>query len=70
MTLLIGCLQEHEYENKLCQKEVNQFQTCYKKFMVDSFNSKKAQQKGLLVPGDNNLTHKQVKKLFAKRPIV
>ncbi|OXU26761.1 hypothetical protein TSAR_000894 [Trichomalopsis sarcophagae] len=70
MIIVLSCLQKNEYENKLCQKEVDQFKSCFQKFQDVSFQSKRAKEKGILVPGDKNLTHKQVKKLFNMRPML
>lgn len=70
MSLVIACLQQNEYENKRCQNEVNKFNDCYKDFLKTSFYSKRAREKGLLVPGEKNLTHKQIRKLFKMRPML
>lgn len=70
LTVVISCLQKNEYENKLCQKEVDKFNLCYKDFLRDSFYAKRAQEKGILLPGEKNLTHKQIRKLFKLRPMI
>ena len=70
MTLVISCLQQNEYENKLCQKEVKNFNECYNKYLNEKFTGKKAREEGLLVPGERNLTHKQIRKLLKFRPVL
>ncbi|KAL7300571.1 hypothetical protein TKK_0006565 [Trichogramma kaykai] len=70
MSLVIACLKENDYENKLCQKEVSAFNGCYKKYLKETAESKAAQQKGILVPGDRNMTRKQISRLLKIRPML
>ena len=70
MSLVIACLSKNDYENKFCQKEVTSFNDCYKKYLVDKQESKRAQEKGILVPGEKNFSRKQIARLLKMRPML
>lgn len=67
---VMACLQVNEYDNRFCQKEVTKFNDCYQKYLADRSVSKRAKEKGVLVPGEKTFTHKQLRKLLRKNPIV
>ncbi|XP_012280224.1 uncharacterized protein LOC105699655 [Orussus abietinus] len=68
ITLLLNCLQTNAFEEKLCSKEVMNFEKCYDSYITKSKVNKEMQKKGILVPGSKMLTHKQLNVLFKKYP--
>ncbi|KAK9873895.1 hypothetical protein WA026_002247 [Henosepilachna vigintioctopunctata] len=68
MSVLFACLKANEFNQKLCAKEIDSFQSCYKKSLVSQHGKKEKEAKGILVPGDNKLSPRQVNTLLKKFP--
>ena len=67
---LVNCLIEFEYENKRCAKQSDTLMLCYTNHLKNKAANKRAKELGKLVPYEKVLTHKQVKNLLLKRPVV
>ncbi|EDW60052.1 uncharacterized protein LOC115762096 [Drosophila novamexicana] len=67
MGVLFACLKDNEFVEKYCNKEINQFQKCYKFYMDRKFEAKKTVNQGIVQPG-NNLNYKQLNKYMRRFP--
>ena len=54
----------------MCNKELNSLNQCYDRYLKERHQAKRSQEKGQLVPGDSKLTHRQIKNLFKKHPLI
>lgn len=70
MSVLFACLKTNEFSQSLCSKEIEGFQKCYYKNLNDKQLKKEREAKGMLIPGDKKLSHKQVNKLLQMFPNV
>ncbi|PNF41603.1 hypothetical protein B7P43_G11114 [Cryptotermes secundus] len=68
MSILFACFKNNDFNQALCSKEINNFQSCYKNYMSKKNKKKDQEQQGILVPGEKKLTSKQVNVLLRKFP--
>lgn len=68
MSIMLACLKKNDFSEQLCPKEIQAFKKCY----VTNLETKKVREekesKGILTPGEKNLSHKQVNILLKKYP--
>ncbi|GJQ80783.1 hypothetical protein Trydic_g9374 [Trypoxylus dichotomus] len=64
MSVMFACFKEHNFEQSLCAKEIENFQKCYHSHLTEKQIKKEREAKGVLVPGEKNLSHKQLNRLF------
>ncbi|KAK4884354.1 hypothetical protein RN001_000625 [Aquatica leii] len=55
-------------EQSLCSKEIESFQKCYKDHTVRKSLKEAQEAKGILIPGEKKLSHKQLNKLLSMFP--
>lgn len=68
MTVMFACFKKHEFDQAQCAKEISSFQGCYKGYM-DRMETQRVQgKKGILVPGEKKLTHRQMNQLLKSFP--
>ncbi|XP_069680864.1 small ribosomal subunit protein mS37 [Periplaneta americana] len=68
MSLMFACFKNNDFNQALCSKEISNFQGCYKDYMDKKRIKKDREQKGILVPGEKKLSHKQLNVLLSKHP--
>ncbi|KAG7200011.1 hypothetical protein KM043_014432 [Ampulex compressa] len=68
MGMLFACFQEKQFDNRNCTTEVKNFQNCYSKYLSDSKIEKAAQRSLVPIPGQKNLTHKQISYILHQYP--
>ncbi|KAF7994155.1 hypothetical protein HCN44_011424 [Aphidius gifuensis] len=69
ISLLLNCLDQNGNEDKMCMKEAQNFQSCYKTFLKNKKFGKEQALKGTLTPNAKNLKYKQINQLLAKYPL-
>nr|XP_036223253.1 coiled-coil-helix-coiled-coil-helix domain-containing protein 1 isoform X2 [Bactrocera oleae] len=67
MGVLFACLKDNEFVEKYCNKEIQQFQKCYKFYADSKFEAKKTVNQGIITPG-KNLNYKQLNKYMRRFP--
>ncbi|XP_018786800.1 PREDICTED: coiled-coil-helix-coiled-coil-helix domain-containing protein 1 [Bactrocera latifrons] len=67
MGVLFACLKDNEFVEKYCNKEIHQFQKCYKFYADSKFEAKKTVNQGIITPG-KNLNYKQLNKYMRRFP--
>ncbi|KAF7284490.1 hypothetical protein GWI33_022081 [Rhynchophorus ferrugineus] len=67
---VFACLKDHDFNQSLCSKEIEAFQKCYMKNINDVQQKRIREAKGILTPGDKNLTPKQLNILLQRYPNV
>lgn len=68
MSVLFACLKKHDFKESACAKEISNFQNCYTNHKEQLALRQLQEKKGLLVPGEKQLSHKQANKLLKKFP--
>lgn len=68
MSVMFSCFKENEFNQSLCSKEIESFQNCYKNHMHTKKARKDKEAKGILTPGEKQLSHKQINTLLKKFP--
>ncbi|XP_063590846.1 small ribosomal subunit protein mS37-like [Penaeus indicus] len=68
MSVLFACLKANDFNQAMCPKEIQSFKGCHKNFL-DTQKLKKVQEReGVLVPGEKDLSPKQLNQLLRKYP--
>ncbi|KAG7155923.1 coiled-coil-helix-coiled-coil-helix domain-containing protein 1-like [Homarus americanus] len=68
MSILFACLKKNDFNQAMCHKEIESFQNCHENFMHTQRLRKEQEKQGLLVPGERNLSHRQINLLLKKHP--
>lgn len=68
LSILFACLKENEFNQTICNKEINNVQTCYKNFLDHKRIKKEQDKKGIITTGQRNLSHKQLNRFLKKFP--
>lgn len=68
MSLLFACLKENEFGEGGCAKEIENFQKCYTTHLAEKQKRQEREAKGVLAPGEQRLSPKQVNYLLHKYP--
>lgn len=68
MTLMFSCFKENDFGESGCAKEINNFKKCYINHMTTKKAKHEREAKGLLTPGDKNLSPKQINILLKSYP--
>lgn len=68
MSVLFACLKKNDFNQSMCSKEIGSFQKCYTTSLSKKQTKKEHESKGILTPGQKNLTHKQVNQLLKRFP--
>lgn len=70
LAVLFSCFKNKDFDQAQCLKEINAFQNCYKGYREKSATLREQERKGILVPGEKKLTHRQVNQLLRRFPNV
>lgn len=68
MSVMFACFKENEFNQSLCSKEIDTFKKCYNTHITNTKNRKEKETKGVLTPGDKQLSHKQLNKILKMFP--
>lgn len=68
MAVMFACFKKSEFDQQQCLKEVSAFQTCYKEYNERAKVQREQGKKGILIPGEKNLTHRQLNQLLKAFP--
>ncbi|XP_028171433.1 uncharacterized protein LOC135079731 [Ostrinia nubilalis] len=68
MAVLFACFKKSEFNQQECLKEVSAFQTCYNDYNERLKLQREQGRKGILVPGEKTLTHRQMNQLLRQFP--
>ncbi|CAH4029128.1 uncharacterized protein LOC123716248 [Pieris brassicae] len=68
MAVLFACFKKSEFDQKQCLKEVTAFQTCYNDYNQRAKVQREMGKKGILIPGEKKLTHRQLNQLLKGFP--
>lgn len=70
MSVMFACFKNNEFDQSLCSKEINEFQKCYTHHVETSRLKQEKEAKGLLTPGEKQLSAKQLNLLLSRYPNV
>ncbi|XP_041984610.1 coiled-coil-helix-coiled-coil-helix domain-containing protein 1 [Aricia agestis] len=68
MAVMFACFKKNEFDQAQCLKEIAAFKGCYKDYNERAKLQHEQAKKGILVPGEKNLTHRQVNQLLKSFP--
>ncbi|CAG9795586.1 unnamed protein product [Diatraea saccharalis] len=68
MAVMFACFKKTEFNQQECLNEVASFQTCFNNYNDKMKLSREQGRKGILVPGEKTLTHRQLNKLLRRFP--
>lgn len=68
MSLMLACLKDNEFGESGCGKEIENFKNCYINHLTSKKNKQDKEAKGILIPGEKNLSPKQVNSLLKCYP--
>ncbi|XP_068620521.1 small ribosomal subunit protein mS37 [Battus philenor] len=68
MAVMFACFKKNEFNQHECLKEITAFQGCYRDYSERIATQREQGKKGVLVPGEKKLTHKQLNKLLKAFP--
>ncbi|XP_024940515.1 uncharacterized protein LOC107267376 [Cephus cinctus] len=70
ISLLFACMQKNAFDESLCSHEINNLNVCYSDYLSKRRTRKADQEKGIITPGEKNLTHLQLNKFLKRFPNV
>lgn len=68
MAVMFACFKKAEFDQEQCLKEVTSFQNCFQEYNQRSKLQREQGKKGILVPGEKELTHRQLNQLLKSFP--
>lgn len=68
MSVMFACFKEHEFDQSLCSKEIENFQNCYHSHLSKKQAKKERDAKGFLEAGEKQLSHKQINQILKMFP--
>ncbi|XP_038211142.1 uncharacterized protein LOC119831736 [Zerene cesonia] len=68
MAILFACFKKSDFNQRECLKEVSAFQNCYNEYSARAKVQREMGKKGILVPGEKKLTHRQLNQLLKGFP--
>lgn len=68
MAIMFACFKKHDFDQQECLKEVTTFQTCFQEYNERTKKQREQGKKGILVPGEKKLTHRQLNQLLKAFP--
>ncbi|XP_073986677.1 small ribosomal subunit protein mS37 [Rhodnius prolixus] len=68
MSVLFACLKRNGFNDIPCNKEVTAFRKCWEDNAAQQRLKKTHERQGVLVPGEKNLSHKQIDELLKRYP--
>ncbi|XP_059059668.1 uncharacterized protein LOC131852933 [Achroia grisella] len=68
LAVMFACFKKHDFDQQQCLKEVSEFQSCYSDYNKKMTIHRRQGRQGILVPGEKNLTHRQVNQMLKAFP--
>lgn len=68
LAVMFACFKKADFDQQECMKEISSFQGCYKDYANKMSTQREQGRKGILVPGEKKLTHKQMNQLLKSFP--
>lgn len=68
MALMFACFKKSDFNQQECLKEVAAFQGCYNEYNQRMATQREQGRKGILVPGEKKMTHRQLNQLMRSFP--
>ncbi|XP_063540206.1 small ribosomal subunit protein mS37 [Cydia strobilella] len=68
LAVMFACFKKNEFDQQQCLKEITEFQGCYKDYNQRMSSQREHGKKGILVPGEKKLTHRQMNQLLKAFP--
>lgn len=68
LAVMFACFKKADFDQQECLKEISAFQGCYKDYAKRTATQREQGKKGILIPGEKNLTHKQLNQLLKSFP--
>lgn len=68
LAVMFACFKKTDFVQQECLKEISAFQGCYKEYQKSATTLREKGKKGVLIPGEKNLTHKQMNQLLKNFP--
>lgn len=68
MSVMFACFKLNDFNQTLCSKEIENFQTCYKEATKRKADRKEKEAKGILTPGDKKMSSRQINQLLRAFP--
>ncbi|CAG5029624.1 unnamed protein product [Parnassius apollo] len=68
MAVMFACFKKNDFDQQECLKEVTAFQGCYREYSEKLTTQREQGKKGILVPGEKKLTHRQLNQLLKAFP--
>lgn len=68
LAVMFACFKKTDFEQQECLKEISSFQNCYKNYHEKMTTQRDHGRKGILVPGEKKLTHRQLNVLLKRFP--
>ncbi|KAJ0174012.1 hypothetical protein K1T71_010158 [Dendrolimus kikuchii] len=66
LAVMFACFKKSDFNQEECMKEVTTFQNCYNDYKTRWESQREKGKKGILVPGEKNLTHRQTNQLLKR----
>lgn len=68
MSVLFACLKRNDFKETRCAQEISTFQKCYNDHTEQKKEKEEKERRGVLIPGEKKLSHKQANELLKKFP--
>ncbi|XP_013162677.1 PREDICTED: uncharacterized protein LOC106114129 [Papilio xuthus] len=68
ISVMFACFKKHDFDQQECMKEITAFQGCYRDYSQKLATQREQGKKGILVPGERKLTHRQLNQLLKAFP--
>ncbi|KAJ2948319.1 hypothetical protein O0L34_g7557 [Tuta absoluta] len=68
LAVMFACFKKKDFDQQECLKEVTEFQGCFKEYSERMKTQREQGKKGILVPGETKLTHRQMNQLMKAFP--
>lgn len=64
LTLLLGCLKKHDFNQTACHSEIGAFQKCHKSSMEQRAKMREQEKRGEVSVGSKNLSYKEINQIL------
>ncbi|XP_004922429.1 uncharacterized protein LOC114253179 [Bombyx mandarina] len=68
LAVMFACFKKADFNEQKCLKEVTAFSSCFKEYSERMATQREQGKKGILVPGEKKLTHRQMNELLKRFP--
>lgn len=68
MSILFACFKDNDFSQTICANEIANFQKCHKAALDKKYLEKEQELKGIMKPGQKDLSHRQVNRILKGYP--